>query len=412
MTRPRRREGRAGRARTPGRAKPGPRRAAAIAETRSEAELTGAVARALIRHAKAIIAVVDERRRVVVWNDGLVKLTGFAREEMMGADVLRAVPDAERARLEDVLSRSLEGDQTDGAELRLLRRGGGEARVSLNTAPIHGAAGDVQGVVAIGQDLTALRALEEAAEHAERLAGIGRLAAGVVHELNNPLTAVTMYSDALLEKLTLARHDPADVEKLRGIKEAGTRIQRLARDLIAYARPTGARIEACDLAAVVDEAARMAKPSLKEANAIVTRRFAAAPPVEGNRASLVQVFVNLVTNAAQALGPEGGTVALAVEATRAGVIATVTDDGVGMPPDVRGRALEPFFTTRPGRGIGLGLPIVQGILRRHGGSLALESAPGRGTTATVTLPTAKPPRAAEPPVRGVGAAQPGNDRTA
>lgn len=232
-----------------------------------------------------------------------------------------------------------------------------------------------------------VKSLEAAAEHAERLAGIGRLVAGVVHELNNPLTAVTMYSDALIEKLTLAHHDPADLEKLRAIKEAGLRIQRLARDLVAYAKPSGVRMEPLELSALVEDAVRMAKPALKEANAGVELELGPAPQVLGSRASLTQVFVNLVTNAAQAVGAKGsGTVAVAVVPGVHLVSVTVRDTGEGMTPEVHARAFEPFFTTRPGRGIGLGLPIVQGILARHGGTVALESAPGEGTSATVTLP--------------------------
>jgi PAS domain S-box-containing protein len=341
----------------------------------------------LIEHANALIAVVNRQREVIVWNGALVALTGFGREDVLGDDMLRYVAQDERERVERELLRAFAGEEVEGLELRIVRRVGGEARVAVNTAPIHGASGEVEGVIAIGQDLTRLHSLEAAAEHAERLAGIGRLAAGVVHELNNPLTAVTMYSDALIEKLTLARHDPVDLEKLRAIKDSALRIQRLARDLTAYARPSGNRTEACDLAGVLEEAARMAKPALKEANAEIARRIGPAAPVEANRASLVQVFVNLVTNAAQALDGRGGTIALGLLQDGERVRATVTDDGTGMSPEVRDRLFEPFFTTRPGRGIGLGLATVQGIVQRHGGTVSVETAPGRGTTVTVTLPS-------------------------
>ena len=339
----------------------------------------------LIEHANALIAVVNRCREVIVWNAALVQLTGFGRDEVLGDDVLEILPADERARLEGVLLKSFEGEPVSGFEVRISRKDGGEVRLSVNTAPIRGASGEVEGVIAIGQDLTRIRTLEQAAEHAERLAGIGRLAAGVVHELNNPLTAVTMFSDALLEKWQ-GGGDAADVEKMRAIREAGLRIQRLARDLIAYARPSGVRIEPCDVAGALDEAARMAKPALKEANATVVRRFEAVPPVEANRPSLVQVFVNLVTNAAQALKPGGGTVTLALANEGERVRVQVCDDGTGMTSEVRARAFEPFFTTRPGLGIGLGLPIVQEIVDRHRGQVEVETALGTGTTVSVALP--------------------------
>ena len=118
---------------------------------------------------------------------------------------------------------------------------------------------------------------------------------------------------------------------------------------------------------------------------MVERVIEAVPPVEGNRPSLVQVFVNLIRNAAQAVQP-GGRVRLALEPKGEKVKVTVSDDGAGMPPEEAARAFEPFYTTRPGVGIGLGLPIVQGIVDRHGGKVELTTAPGQGTTVTVTLP--------------------------
>ena len=339
----------------------------------------------LIEHANALVLVVDRSRGVVVWNAALVRMTGFTKERVAGEDLFSFVPPEEGPRLAEVLLRGFAGEAVAGYETRLLRAGGGEARVAMNTAPVAGASGEVDDVIAIGQDLTLVRSLEAAAEHAERLAGIGRLVAGVVHELNNPLTAVNMYSDVLVEKLTHAGHDAADVEKLRSIQEAGQRIQRLARDLVAYARPAGLRTEPVDLAGVIEEAARLAKPALKEHGAVIERRLAPVPPVDGSRSSLVQVVVNLVTNAAHAIG-SGGHVVVSLAPAEGGVRVTVADDGAGMAPDVAAHAFEPFFTTRPGSGIGLGLPIVAGIVQRHGGTVAVDSAPGAGTRVTVTLP--------------------------
>jgi signal transduction histidine kinase len=188
-----------------------------------------------------------------------------------------------------------------------------------------------------------------------------------------------------VEKLSLAGHDPADLEKLRAIHEAGQRIQRLARDLVAYARPAGARPEPVDLSGVVEEGARLAKPALKEHGARLQTSVAPVAPVEGSRASLVQVVVNLVTNAAQA-ARDGGTVKVTLVAEGGRAVLCVEDDGPGMAPEVAARAFEPFFTTRPASGIGLGLPIVQGIVERHGGTISVETAAGEGTRVRVSLP--------------------------
>jgi PAS domain S-box-containing protein len=339
----------------------------------------------LLEHANALICVVNKCRELIVWNAAMVKLTGATAAEALGEDALLRIEPEDRPRVEAVLLRSFAGERVDGLETRLVRSGGGEARVAMNMAPVLGATGDVEGVICIGQDLTLLRSLQAAAEHAERLAAIGRLVAGVVHELNNPLTAVTMYSDVLVEKFAQRGQDPADLEKVRAIKEAGLRIQRLARDLVTYARPTGPKTEPVDLLSVVEEALRMAKPALKETDAAVVREIEPVPPVDANRASLVQVVLGLVTNAAQAIRPHG-RIGVALQAGDGEVRIVISDDGPGMPPDVAKRAFEPFFTTRAGVGIGLGLPIVLGIVERHGGSIALDTVPEAGTTVTVRLP--------------------------
>jgi PAS domain S-box-containing protein len=351
----------------------------------------------LIEHANAPITVVNRATQVTVWNAALTRLTGVGRAEALGRALPTFATAEEAPGLAAVLERTLAGEPVDGHETWLAVAGGGQARVAFNTAPVRGATGAVDGVVAIGQDLTRLRTLEAAAEQAEKMAGLGRLAAGIVHELNNPLVAVTMYAEALYEKWALVSGAAADLEKIKAIKEAGQRIQKLTRDLTVYARGGGSRAEPVDLGPLLDQAARMCKPALKETNAAVEREFGEVPPVEASKAALVQCFVNLITNAAQAIPATGGTIRLGLTAAGGRVIATVVDDGAGMAPEIRARAFEPFFTTRSGRGIGLGLATARGIVERYGGTVAIESAPGKGTTVTVSLPARQveaPPRPA------------------
>jgi len=339
----------------------------------------------LIEHANALLTVVDRRRQVTVWNRALTQLTGVAREAAVGRPASAVVAADDAPALWALLDRSLAGEAVFGQELRLAVVGGAEARAAFNTAPIRGPGGEVVGVVAIGQDLTRVRTLEAAAEQAEKMAGLGRLAAGIVHELNNPLTAVTMYTEALYEKWALGGGDAADVEKLKAIRDAGQRILKLARDLTTYARSTPGKVEAVDLAVVLEQAASMCKPALKDADARVERAFDKVPTVPGGRASLVQAFVNLIANAAQALR-RGGAIRLGLASAGGRVLVTIADDGVGMTPEVLARAFEPFFTTRSGKGIGLGLPTARGIVERYQGTVTLESAEGQGTTVTVSLP--------------------------
>jgi two-component system NtrC family sensor kinase len=345
----------------------------------------------LLENANALIVVVSRQREVVVFNRALSQLTGWARDEAIGEDLLTFLAEPERERMESVLARSLEGEPVTSFETRILLRGGGEAQVAFNTAPVTGAGGETNGVVAIGQDLTRLRAMEERAEHFQRLAGFGRLAAGIVHELKNPLVAVVSYADSLLVKYRHGGLDPADSDKIKRIREAGERLERFCRDLISYARPSTDKIEPVDLAALMVQAARMCEPALRDVGGRTLTHFdGGVPVIRGVKASLLQVFVNLVTNAAHALS-QNGTVTLGLSVVGDGVAARVSDDGRGMSPEVRSRIFEPFFTTKPdGRGSGLGLSIVQGIVARHGGAITVDSVLGQGTTVTVLLPRQPP----------------------
>jgi len=233
--------------------------------------------------------------------------------------------------------------------------------------------------------LARLRQLEAAAEQAEKLAGLGRLTAGVVHELNNPLVAVVMFADSLFTKWSAGDGDPIDLEKIKEIRDAGLRIQALTRELAAYARPAAGPVEPLELKPLLELAAQICKQAVKEADAVVQRDLGAAPTVEGIGAALTQVFVNLLVNAAQA-SPRRGVIRLGLEAGGGKVRVTVADEGEGMSAEVQRRLFEPFFTTRAPRGLGLGLFAARGIVERHGGTIAVESAPGRGTRVTVTLP--------------------------
>jgi signal transduction histidine kinase len=225
-------------------------------------------------------------------------------------------------------------------------------------------------------------------ERVERFAGLGRLAAGVVHELNNPLTVVTMYTEMMLDDARVGGPLAAETEKLRAIADAAQRIQRFMRDLTSYARPGSDRREPVDLAEIVEKAERLSKPALKEADATVVNDFRPAPPVQGHKASLEQVVVNLVTNAAEAIHG-GGTITVSVAADGGEVVLEVRDTGCGMAPEVAARCMEPFYTTLPGgKGTGLGLPIAAGIVARHGGRIAYRSEAGKGSVFTVRLPAA------------------------
>ncbi len=344
----------------------------------------------LLEKANALIVVANRDKQVVVFNQALTELTGFQKEQVMGQDLFTFIPEDEHLRVGAVIAASMRGEPVNNFETRLRARDG-EVRVSFATSCVLTPQGEVEGVIAIGQDITVIRELEKRIIHAEKLASIGQLAASVVHEINNPMTAVSSYTEALLMKarMTPDAH-PADVEKLRKILEASNRVLRFTRDLVSYARPAKDKPERVELNALLDQAVGFCEHVVGQAKVSVQREYTELPPISAVRANLVQVFVNLITNACHAMSP-GGQVTLTTQCEAQEAVVRVRDTGTGIEPKHLSRIFDPFFTTKPeGKGTGLGLSIVQGIVERHGGRISVESTLGEGTTFIVRLPLAEP----------------------
>ncbi len=342
---------------------------------------------ALLDEAGALVLAVDRRRRVTVWNRTLARLCGFSAREVVEKDVARWLGDA-RHELVQALDEALDGRPPATVEIALPTRSGGQVRAAWNLAPVR-AGGAIESVIAIGQDLTQLKALERQVIQAEKLATLGQIAAGVVHELNNPLTSITVYADFLLKKAERGGAETGDVEKLGRIVEASNRMLRFTRDLVTYARPSGEERGAVSLDDVVRESLSFCEHVLARAVAHVAITLGGPPPILANRAQLQQVFINLFTNAAQALPKKGGEVRIETRREHDAVRITVADQGKGISPRDLPHVFEPFFTTKePGRGTGLGLSIVRRIVEGHGGRVTASSEPGQGSEFVLLFPIA------------------------
>jgi two-component system, NtrC family, sensor kinase len=241
-----------------------------------------------------------------------------------------------------------------------------------------------------------MRGLRAQVIQSEKLASLGQIAAGIVHELNNPLTTIVAYSDFLRRKLT-GYGDPADVERLARINEAAERILRFSRDLTAYSRPASEVPAPVAIHDVIERALVFCEHELEKTGVLIERDFREVRPVRGVAGQLTQVFVNLFTNAAHAMRGGGGLLTIStsmmVEGTEGAVAVTISDDGHGIAADHRERIFEPFFTTKTdGSGTGLGLSIVRSIVQSHGGSISVGGHEPRGTVFQVALPTAAAPQ--------------------
>jgi signal transduction histidine kinase len=230
----------------------------------------------------------------------------------------------------------------------------------------------------------------------EKMASMGRLVAGIAHEINNPVNAVVNSTGPLaetLEALSERGVDPATVadvkEMLAVIQRGAHRTKEIVQALHNYSRGDDDRVVEVDLQRSIDETLDLLRHHLKN-GITVDRQYGPTGKVKG-RTTLNQVFMNLLTNAAQALGDKGRII-IRTEKSDGKVVITIADDGPGIPPEILPRIFDPFFTTKDvGQGSGLGLSIVHGIVERHGGTISVSSELGKGTSFTVTLPQSDRP---------------------
>lgn len=238
----------------------------------------------------------------------------------------------------------------------------------------------------MAHSLAASRQLEDQVQRAERLALAGELAAGMAHEIRNPMMAVKGFAELLKEEITPAEQgEYADI-----IVRETVRINRLIEELLTFARPTAATIRQTDVNSVVADSLLLLEPKAAHSRIEVSRDFASGlPPVMVDSERLKQVLINILINAGQAVGCDGHIgIRTRYEAADDTVRVSVADTGVGIAPDNIGKLFDPFFSTKDA-GTGLGLSVVERLMTSWGGKILVESTLGRGSTFTLVLPAAK-----------------------
>jgi two-component system cell cycle sensor histidine kinase/response regulator CckA len=299
-------------------------------------------------------------------------------------------------------------------ETGLVAKSGGQIPIDDSAAPIIDDRGHVLGGVVVFRDITERRRLEERLVRSERLASLGTMAAGMAHEINNPLTYVLANVSVAREKAEAICDalcpddtgvvDPQNVasvtlalgevsEALREAAEGAERVRVIVQDLKKFAGAQHSTREILDLPGILEGAIKMTNGMVRH-HAHVRRLFGTTPYVEANEVHLGQVFTNLLINAAQAIGDgkaEANEITVATHTDAAGqAVVEIRDTGPGIRVDVLPRIFDPFFTTKPvGHGTGLGLAVSHSLVAALGGQLTAESPPGGGALFRVTLPAAK-----------------------
>ena len=388
------------------------RRSAEEALRRSEAEHRG-----LVEHATLGIYRSTAAGAVLSVNPALVSMLGYgSAEEVLQLDIARDIYADPRER--DALLTQFDKDDEARAEAQWKRKDGSRVSVRLNVRLVRAPSGEIECFEGLAEDVTEQRNLENQFRQAQRLEAVGRLAGGVAHDFNNVLTAITGYSELLLEDL--GPEDPKRPDVLE-IRAAAQRAAALTRQLLAFSRKQVLQTRVLDLNEVVRTLEKMLQRLIGED---VKLELALAPAVHAVRADpgqVEQVILNLAVNSRDAM-PHGGRITIetanveldeayardhAGAAPGAYVMLAVSDTGIGMDAETRSHIFEPFFTTKEqGKGTGLGLATVYGIVKQSGGYVWVYSEPGRGATFKIYLPRVDAPadaRAtapAEPPVAG------------
>jgi signal transduction histidine kinase/CheY-like chemotaxis protein len=285
---------------------------------------------------------------------------------------------------------------------RVVRHDGGT--VHLEVSSVYLEYEGKAAVLSIGRDVTDRKLLERRLAQADRLAALGTLAAGVAHEINNPLAYVMLNLEWVARKLPAVRSDAASLDGLMAMlseaRQGVERVSTIVRELRSFSRIDGETRVPIDLSAVVESALKIVGHEIRPRARVITS-CEPVGPVLASEARLEQVVVNLLLNAAQAMSegpPDRNEIRVSVRPDGEGhAVFEVTDNGPGVPADVLPRIFDPFFTTKPvGLGTGLGLSICHGIVMSLGGRIAVYSEPGEGASFRVRLPTVEPRSEDEP----------------
>jgi PAS domain S-box-containing protein len=345
----------------------------------------------------ALIAC-DRHRRVELMNAMAQQLTGWTLEEAKGKPletVFRAVDERTR---EAVKTSDGEADEKGPSNYSLLiAKDGTEYLIDQSAAPIRDASGEVAGVVLVFRDVTDLRRRDAALMAHEKLAIAGRLSASIAHEIHNPLDSV-----ANLHYLMANENDPALQQRYLGMAQQElNRTLQISRAMLGLYREPKAPVEV-ELRELLASVMLLLDRQLKDQSVKVVRKLGESVSVQGFPGELRQVFTNLITNAADAAG-SGGRVQVYLETSpndnRPGAIVTISDSGLGIPPELQTKLFQPFFTTKGEQGTGLGLWVSRGIVEKHGGTIELSNSSDvafPGAIVRVYLPALGPATAMAP----------------
>jgi two-component system NtrC family sensor kinase len=360
----------------------------------AEAEAQRRFTEAIIDTLPVSLYAVNRDYRIVAWNRNReLGGQGIPRGQALGRNIFDVLTRQPRETLEREFRRAFETGRIERIEQESAAADGTAKHWLVSKVPMRVEGDEVSHVITVGEDITTRVEANRAVARTEKLAAVGRLAAGVVHEINNPLATIAACAEALETRVVEgAFGQSAEVEDLREylslIRSEAFRCKTITNGLLDFSRNRAGQHAPVELGEVLEAAARLLRHQKRSRNVEITVEAQAdVPAVSGDAGQLQQAVIILAENAIDAM-PQGGTLVLRAQTEGAGVRIEVCDTGVGIPQENLARIFDPFFTTKEvGQGTGLGLAVCYGIVAEHGGRVAVDSVVGRGTTFTLTLPS-------------------------
>jgi PAS domain S-box-containing protein len=348
--------------------------------------------------AGVIIVAIDKKGTVTLINKKGCDVLGYKEEEIVGQNWFDlGVPEKSREERKNTFNRVMNGEEEEAADYEnvIITKSGEERIIAWHNTTLYDN-GQIIGTLSSGNDITIRKQTEMELIRSEKLASLGQLAASVAHEVNNPLAGILVYIKLLLKKYQRKElHDEETQNQLLKMEKELERTSRIIRNLLDFSRQSDPTIRSLELNKVIEAALLLVKHQISLENIKLELRLEPQLPlVRADFDQIQQVLINIILNATQAM-PDGGTLTIissVAEGIQIGdsfkntVRVAIKDTGVGIPKENLDKLFTPFFTTKEkGKGVGLGLPVVHGIIERHKGKIVVDSELGQGTTFSVYL---------------------------